>query len=138
MRLRLFRLKKLKSEEKGQSLVEFALLSVPLLLLLLGIIEFGWLFNGQIVLTGAAREGARTAAVIGDVPQNILHKEVREAITQHVSATALTVTKVSVEPGGPKLNRHYNVQVTAEIEPLVGLFVSDTVSLGAAATMRIE
>lgn len=43
-------------------MVEFALVSVPLALLLLGAIEFGLLFGHKIELAGAAREGARYAA----------------------------------------------------------------------------
>lgn len=50
----MFRLFKLKRDEKGQSLVEFALILPILVLILLGIIEFGWLFNGKITLTSAA------------------------------------------------------------------------------------
>lgn len=49
--------------EQGQSLVEFALVLPLLVILLVGILEFGWLYNGQITLTSAAREGARVAAV---------------------------------------------------------------------------
>ena len=58
-----------KANEKGQSLVEFALLLPILLLLLLGIIQFGIIFNGQITVTSAAREGARLAAVGADDEQ---------------------------------------------------------------------
>jgi Flp pilus assembly protein TadG len=44
-------------------MVEFAL-SLPLILLLiLGVLQCGILFYGQIAITGAAREGARMAAV---------------------------------------------------------------------------
>ncbi len=125
-------LKKLKKEEKGQSLVEFALVSLPLLLLLLGMIEFGWLFNGQIAITGAAREGARAAAVGGN-PQTI-----QTSVDDHVRATALTVTEVFVTSDGSSENRWVLVQVTGEIEPLVGLFVTNMVNLTAEATMRIE
>ncbi len=48
--------------EAGQSLVEFALVLPVLLLLLLGIIQFGAVFNSLITLNAAAREGARTMA----------------------------------------------------------------------------
>jgi Flp pilus assembly protein TadG len=48
---------------RGQSLVEFALVLMPLLLILLGIIQFGFIFNAQVTITNAAREGARTATV---------------------------------------------------------------------------
>ncbi|MBW8383916.1 MAG: pilus assembly protein [Youngiibacter sp.] len=53
------------SNEKGQSAVEFALVLPLLLILLLGIIEFGWFLNAKITITGAAREGARYYAIHG-------------------------------------------------------------------------
>ena len=48
--------------QNGQALVEFALISVILALLLTGAIEFGFLFGHKIELAGAARAGARWAA----------------------------------------------------------------------------
>ena len=50
-------------QEKGQSLIEFALLLPIFLLILVGIAEFGRGWMTKNILTGAAREGARVAAV---------------------------------------------------------------------------
>jgi Flp pilus assembly protein TadG len=47
----------------GQSLVEFALVVPMLLLLVIGIAEFGRAWMTQNILTGAAREAVRIAAV---------------------------------------------------------------------------
>ena len=52
-----------KKSERGQALVEFALLAPILVLLVLGIIQFGIIFYGQVTITAAAREGARMASV---------------------------------------------------------------------------
>ena len=52
-----------KENQRGSSAVEFAIILPLLLTLLLGIIEFGYLFNQQISLTQAAREGAREYAI---------------------------------------------------------------------------
>ena len=49
-------------QEKGQSLVEFALLLPIFLLILVGIAEFGRGWMTKNILTGAAREAARAAA----------------------------------------------------------------------------
>ncbi len=49
--------------EAGQALVEFALMLVPLLLVILGIIKFGILFGEYVTLTNATGYGARTLAV---------------------------------------------------------------------------
>ena len=50
-------------DEKGQALVEFALVIPIFLMLLLGILQFGIVFNNYITLTDAARAGSRVAAV---------------------------------------------------------------------------
>lgn len=49
---------------RGQSLVEFALVLTPLFLILLGIIQFGFIFNSYVTLTNAAREAARTGTIV--------------------------------------------------------------------------
>ena len=51
------------SDERGQTLVEFAALLPVLCLLLFGIIQFGVVFHDYITVTDASRVGARKAAV---------------------------------------------------------------------------
>jgi Flp pilus assembly protein TadG len=53
---------RLKSE-KGAELIEFALVFPILLLVVVGIIDFGFLFQRYEVLTNATREGARMAVL---------------------------------------------------------------------------
>ena len=53
----------LVSDERGQAAVEFALILPILMALLLGIIQFGIVFNNYVTITDAARAGARKAAV---------------------------------------------------------------------------
>lgn len=53
--------------DRGAVTVEFALILPILLMLLVGIIEFGQAYNTQIALQGAAREGARALALDEDV-----------------------------------------------------------------------
>lgn len=54
---------RIKSGERGAAAVEFALILPVLLVLVMGLIEFSLLFNNQISLTNAAREGARFMAI---------------------------------------------------------------------------
>ena len=49
--------------ESGQALVEFALVSPLLLLLILGLVEFARAWNTQQVLTETARDALRSAVV---------------------------------------------------------------------------
>ncbi|MEZ2388303.1 TadE family protein [bacterium RCC_150] len=52
--------------ERGAAAVEFALVAPILVLLLLGIMEFGRAYNAQVALTNAAREGVRVMAISND------------------------------------------------------------------------
>ncbi|CAH0163873.1 hypothetical protein SRABI26_01020 [Arthrobacter sp. Bi26] len=52
-----------KASERGAVAVEFALIAPVLIMLLLGIMEFGRAYNAQISLTNAAREGVRVMAI---------------------------------------------------------------------------
>ena len=49
--------------ERGAVAVEFALLAPVLIMILMGIMEFGRAYNAQISLTNAAREGVRVMAI---------------------------------------------------------------------------
>jgi Flp pilus assembly protein TadG len=49
--------------QRGQSLVEFALVMMPLFIILLGIIQFGFIFNAYVTITNSSREGARIGTV---------------------------------------------------------------------------
>ncbi|MEG9249038.1 TadE/TadG family type IV pilus assembly protein [Arthrobacter sp. Soc17.1.1.1] len=53
-------------KERGAAAVEMALVLPILILLLLGIMEFGRAFNAQVTLTNAAREGVRVMAISKD------------------------------------------------------------------------
>ena len=50
-------------DDGGASALEFAIIAPVLLLLLFGMIEFGFIFQAQLALTHGAREGARLASV---------------------------------------------------------------------------
>lgn len=50
-------------DARGQALVEFVAVLLPLLLVLVGIIQFGLLFNTNVTITNAAREGARAGTI---------------------------------------------------------------------------
>jgi Flp pilus assembly protein TadG len=49
--------------ERGAVAVEFAILAPVLIMLLMGIMEFGRAYNAQVSLTNAAREGVRVMAI---------------------------------------------------------------------------
>lgn len=54
---------KRRRDDRGAAMVEFAIVLPILLMLLLGIIEFGRAYNTQVSIQAAAREGARELAL---------------------------------------------------------------------------
>jgi len=131
------KIKGLVKSEKGQGIVEFAIVLWPLMLIVLGMVEFGWLFNAKITLTSSAREGARIAAV-----SNLNHEaKARSAVENAVLGTSgLTITDVDYSTEKDYVNdiRNVIIKVEAEVDPIIGLFVTDPQTMEAIAKMRIE
>ena len=48
---------------RGQAMVEFAAVLLPLLVVIVGIVQFGLILGANVSLTNAAREGAREATI---------------------------------------------------------------------------
>lgn len=133
------RLKLFKNEE-GQSLVEFALVLPILMLILLGIIEFGWLFNAKITMTSAAREGARVYAIKGNEADFCVL--VMEAVTDATGNLLVSDLSAICNPitslDGDSSVKMAKVTVTGSIKPLVGFIVREDVEMTATAEMRVE
>jgi len=75
------------SAQDGAELIEFALVLPLMLLLLLGILDFGLLFQRYHVVTNAAREGARIAVLPGYADE-----DVEARVAQFLNAGGLTET----------------------------------------------
>lgn len=93
------RLKLLRSlsSETGAELVEFALTFPLLLLVVMGIIDFGLLFQRYEVLTNAAREGARVAVLPGYTDPDVITR-----VNQYLQATSLSPATVNTVVGVPQ------------------------------------
>ncbi len=55
-----------RNSERGAVAVEFAIILPVLILILMGIVEYGRAYNVQMSLTQAAREGVRVLAITND------------------------------------------------------------------------
>ena len=74
-------LRRTARSERGQALVEFAIVFPLLMLLVIGIIEFGRAWNAHQVVTDAAREGARRAVINSStITQDSVTDRIREYI----------------------------------------------------------
>jgi Flp pilus assembly protein TadG len=79
-----------RRDERGAAAVEFALVVPLLLLMVLGVAEFGRAYHVQASLSQAAREGVRVMALQNDPAAAI-------AATR-AAAPTLTLTNISVSP----------------------------------------
>ena len=81
--------------ERGAAAVEFALVMLPLLLIVGGIINFGVVFAQQLALDNAARQGARWGAVDGRTSSQI-NAEMQSALGTMINKTgtvSITITR---------------------------------------------
>ncbi|UCG51300.1 MAG: pilus assembly protein [Candidatus Latescibacterota bacterium] len=122
---------------RGQSVIEFALVLPLLLLLLFGITEFGRAWMTMNILTSAAREGCRLAVVTApNVP----------AVTARVTAVcgSAGITPTSINVTGPDASdpeRRVTVTVQANFQIIPGTILgtfSGTIPLSATSVMRHE
>lgn len=72
-----------KGHQRGQSTIEMAVLLLPFLLLVLGVVEFGWFYLHQHTLQYATREGMRLALVGTQLPGENHNLLTREASIMH-------------------------------------------------------
>jgi Flp pilus assembly protein TadG len=120
-------------------MVEFALVLPLLLLVVLGIIQFGIAFNNYLTLTDAVRVGARQAAVSRQTPDPITATENRvRGAARNLDSTKLAV---SVSPNSASAwTQGGDVSVTAtypyEIH-LLGIVVKSG-ELSSTTTERVE
>jgi Flp pilus assembly protein TadG len=96
-------LRRLGRSESGAEVIEFALTLPLLLLVVLGIIEFGFVFQQYEVVTNAAREGARIASLTTYGPDNDSRKgNAKARVEQYLTAGGLTVADANVCVGPPE------------------------------------
>jgi len=143
------------ASERGAELIEFALIVPMLLLVMLGIADFGFMFQRYEVLTNAAREGARIAVLPGYSDADVITR-----VTGFLSAGGVPVTGAAASPTNPVVTvtnvsvalpvgtalQAKRVQVTFThsymfIGPIAGMFsgtFNGTVPITARAVMRNE
>jgi Flp pilus assembly protein TadG len=91
-----------RRREGGQSLVEFSLILVPLLFILLGIIQFGFIFNSVVTLSTAAREAARDGSVY--IYDRNLSKQANDTARNNRAKTTLLVSMNNLTKTSPQFS----------------------------------
>ena len=86
-------LKRIKAKEKGQAMVEAALVIPLFIMILVGIIDFGWIYSHQLVVNNLSRDGARYAVVhYGEANLEALVTSHVEGITTVIDPDDLSVS----------------------------------------------
>ncbi|SNS43627.1 TadE-like protein [Geodermatophilus pulveris] len=120
-------------DEHGASAVEFAFIVPLLLVLVLGIAEFGHAFQVQGTLSAAAREGARVMALQNDPAA--ARAAVREA--SPTLDPAVTDPQVTVAPAACPATGTANVRVTVDYPmPFLTGFFGAEIDLTGTGVMR--
>ena len=96
---------RLKSE-RGAELIEFALIFPLLLLVLVAMIDFGFLFQRYEVLTNATREGARIAIL-----PNYTTPDVNARVCAYLTTGGVPTTNCATGTGNPLITVNPNVSV---------------------------
>jgi Flp pilus assembly protein TadG len=121
---------KRKAHESGAAAVEFALILPVFVLMIVGMIEFSRLYNVQISLSNAAREGARVMAI---------YNNTGTASSAAVAAApglspALTSGEISISPGTCAYGQTVTVSITHTV-PLITDYFGISIPLHAKGVM---
>jgi Flp pilus assembly protein TadG len=126
--------------ESGQALMEMALLLPVLLLIVLGIFEFGRAYHAKQVVQDAAREGARLAVVQDPI---ITQDSVIAAVATRMSRSGIPGTAVTINfdtappPGGHWRETGAMQQVYVGVDYRFGFFGPLLKAVTGSETMRI-
>lgn len=132
------KLGKLFKNQYGQAMVEMALILPILLMLCVGIMEFGRIMGSSMVINNLARDGARYG-VVGHT-----NTEIRNKISSEHAWLDETQMRVTITPAdGSRIAGNTLVVDVDYTVPLMTTFFAnivnlDTVSLSASCSMRIE
>jgi len=132
--------------ERGQAMVEFALVAPLLFLLLFGIIQFGFLLGGHVGMTNGAREAARYATtyqvtdystrattVRTDLVNNILPRSIFGYRSANLNVANTTVAYCAYANGDNTTpNPSYSIRVLVTVRyghPIILPFIGEIVDL---------
>lgn len=138
--------KRLLRSERGAALLETAITLPLIMLVAVGIFEFGRAYQTWQVLTNAAREGARVAVINGTSETQIKDAVINYADVGGITVTAGQISVVRNKPigswTGSEIAIAYPFQFMV-LGPIAKLVVADSnagdaLTMSAVAVMRNE
>jgi Flp pilus assembly protein TadG len=123
--------------QKGQSLVEFAIILPIILLLLMGIVEFGMMLNSYLTIQNVAREGSRLGIVGGsDVEIDTLIRNISPNLTPADLTVDITPAENSRNSGETlTVSITYNYHMTV---PIISALFNNVIVLRSQSSMRLQ
>jgi Flp pilus assembly protein TadG len=135
---------RLRRADSGAEIIEMAIVLPLLLMVLFGIVEFGFVFQRYVFLTNAAAEGARVASLPGYTSADVSSRV--EAYATASNITGVSATSVASPIAGPGGTMWPGSKVTVTyvytykfIGPLVALAggsMDPTITLTSKSTVR--
>ena len=139
--------------QRGQAIVELALVIPFLFILLFGIIDFGWALRSYVTVTNATREGARLAIVSCNSADNVT--SVKDRVVAYSSGLLTTAdVKVDADPSTTaeddcsstlpgsgnsiKVKASYTYNFITPLGGFVESLSGQTLNVTSSSTMRLE
>lgn len=130
-------IRKLRTGEHGQALVEMALVLPLFFLLLFGVIEMGRIGYAYITISNAAREGGRVATIGGTDSE--INTSVQNAATSLDPASlVINITPnqaLRLSGQGVTIQVSYPVQL---VIPIISAVIPNPVVVSSSIVMRLE
>jgi len=108
-----------------------------ILLIIMGMVEFGRIFNSYLILTNASREGARIAVVGGT------DTDINNSVTASTNTLRQEDMMIDISPAKESRTRgaqvtvtvHYNIEM---ICPIISGIVPNPFPINSSTVMRME
>ncbi|GFR35328.1 TadE family protein [Thermobrachium celere] len=124
-------------KRKGQALIEFSIILPILLLIVMGIAEFGMILNSYLTIQTASREGARIGIIGADDSEIV---QVVYKSTQSIDKQKINIT---ITPSSTNRKSGDTLKVRVEYEydliiPIIKNILGNKIELSAETSMRVE
>ncbi|MCD4713999.1 MAG: pilus assembly protein [Clostridiales bacterium] len=130
-------MKRFLKKDDGQAMVELALILPVLLLIIMGIFEFGFMFNNYLTLNNVSREAARYASLGGTDAEAVVRAI---EIAPNLDSDQLTIV---ITPSESNRGRGDSLEVVVTYQyslltPFLDGIISNGIPLEAKTVMRVE
>jgi Flp pilus assembly protein TadG len=107
-------------DRRGSNAVEFALTMPILILIIAGIVDYGWFFSQHQIVVTAVREASRAAALTPEDGDAVAEAQARaQAVLTQAGMDASAATVTTTFSGAPP-DVLVEVEVSTDFEPLMG------------------